>query len=198
VQDVDTFKYTGTGDTNDNYFAEVFGPANSYTGMTKGPALEADETYRMKIKFNGDNVTLYIDGEKINSWTQANGVSDAGKIGFEKSRGDANVEISNVVVTPNDAPEKPDTPEDIDTIQSDDMKVEIDKVFPRIKSYEVDGKKLIGQTESAYGLKINGLTNYPEVEYNKVAENEAVYTLDVENELEEFAATFTLSVKVEG
>src|SRR5699024_9452655 len=109
VQDVDTFKYTGTGDTNDNYFAEVFGPANSYTGMTKGPALEADETYRMKIKFNGDNVTLYIDGEKINSWSQSDGVKDAGKIGFEKSRGDANVEISNVVVTPYDAPAKPDT-----------------------------------------------------------------------------------------
>src|SRR5699024_5036996 len=106
--------------------------------------------YRMKIKFNGDNVTLYIDDEKINSWSQSDGVSDAGQIGFEKSRGDANIEIANVEVTPYDAPEKPETPEDLDTISSDEMEVTIDKVFPRISSYEVNGKTLIGQTESAY------------------------------------------------
>src|SRR5699024_5073521 len=43
VQDASEYKYVGTGDQNNQYFSEIFGDVNSWTSMTKGVPLEADE-----------------------------------------------------------------------------------------------------------------------------------------------------------
>src|SRR5699024_11180505 len=123
VQDTSEYKYVGTGDENNQYFSEIFGEENNWTSMTKGIPLEADKTYRLRIKFIDDMAALYIDDEKIGSWSQAEGVDRAGAIGFEKSRGAANITISNVKVEEYDAPNPPETDPVEQVLSSDYMDV---------------------------------------------------------------------------
>ena len=197
VQDASSYTYVGTADENNQYFGETFGPANKWTSNTKGVPLKANETYHLRVKFIEDSATLYIDGEKIASWTQPEGVDSAGLIGLEKSRGAANITISNVDVTEITAPQPPDTPEVKDTLSSGYMDVVIDQVFPRIIEYNVDDKVLSGQETPIYGLKVNNMLYYPDVAYKKVSDSEALYTLTVADEDEKLDATFKVSVKVD-
>ncbi|MBD1221214.1 endo-alpha-N-acetylgalactosaminidase family protein [Virgibacillus halodenitrificans] len=197
VQDSSTYTYVGTGDANDQYFSEIFLPENSWTAMTKGIPLQADQSYHLRVKFINDTATLYVDGEKIDSWSQPDGVDEAGLLGFEKSRGAANVTISNVKITESSAPEAPDTEPIENTLSSDEMEVTIDEVFPRVINYNVDGKVMHGQESPVYGLNINGMLYYPEVAFEKVSDNEAVYTMSVTDLDEKLDAEFKLSLKVE-
>src|SRR5699024_11013842 len=91
VPDESEYKYVGTGDSNNQYFSEIFGDVNEWSSMAKGVPLEADETYRLRVKFIDDMAALYIDGEKMGSWSQSDGVNKEGLFGFEKSRGAANI-----------------------------------------------------------------------------------------------------------
>src|SRR5699024_11204661 len=94
-------------------------------------------------------------------------------------------------------PEPPNTDPVETTIHSDYMDVTIDEVFPRIIDYQVDEKVMHGEEEPVYGLYVNNKLYYPEVDFEKVDENEANYTLTVEDKDEDLDATFTLSVKVD-
>lgn len=197
VQKESAYKYVGTGDTNNQYFGEIFGPANEWTSMTKGIPLEADKTYHLRIKFVDDTATLYVNEEKIGSWAQANGVDEAGLLGFEKSRGAANITISNVSAQEYTIPEPPDTQPVEETIRSDYMDVKIDKVFPRVMQYRVGDKVMHGQETPVYGLSVNGMLYYPEVAFEKVNDAEALYTMTFKDEFEDLDATVKLSLKVE-
>ncbi|CQR47250.1 Endo-alpha-N-acetylgalactosaminidase precursor [Paraliobacillus sp. PM-2] len=196
VQSSSAYKYVGTGDSNDQYFSEIFGPSNAWTSMTTGVALEADQTYRLSVKFIDDLATLYIDGEKIDSWSQPGGVDAAGKIGFEKSRGSANITIGNIEITEYLPPEPPTTPSVEDTLSSEYMDVTIDQIFPRVIEYQVGDKVMNGQESSAYGLKVNGMLYYPEVSYEKINDSKALYTLTVKDEFEGLDALFKVSLEV--
>ncbi len=196
VQDPSAYTYVGTEDQNDRYFGEVF-PDNWWTSMSTGTPLEAGNTYNLRLRVNGDIATLYVDDTRINSWTLTGGVSDPGLFGFEKSRGAADITISNVNITECIPPEEPDTPPIEDTLSSDFMDVSIDQVFPRVMEYRVGEKVMKGQESSVYGLNVNGLPYYPEVSYEKVSDNEARYTLTVEDDVEGLDAEFEVSLKVE-
>ncbi|WP_234447042.1 endo-alpha-N-acetylgalactosaminidase family protein [Virgibacillus salexigens] len=197
LQDASTYSFAGTEDENDQYFSEIFGPANKWTSTTKGVPLEADKTYHIRAKFVDDNVTLYVDNEKVGSWFQPDGVNEAGLLGLEKSRGPANITISNVSIEEYTPPEPPNKEPIEQTLHSNYMDVTIDEVFPRIIQYKVDGKVMNGQKSPVYGLKLNNMLYYPEVSFEKVSEDEAIYTLAVEDEYEAMDAELTLSVKVE-
>ncbi|QKY70349.1 hypothetical protein [Lentibacillus sp. CBA3610] len=69
----------------------------------------------------------------------------------------------------------PDTDPVSNTLSSDFMSIEIDEVFPRIMKYDVDGKIMRGQEKSVYGLYINNELYYPDVEFEKVNDSEAIY-----------------------
>ena len=197
VQDASEYKYVGTGDQNDQYFSEIFGDVNSWTSMTKGVPLEADETYRLRVRIIDDMAALYIDGEKMGSWSQSEGVDQKGLFGFEKSRGAANITISNVSMEEYIAPEPPDTDPVENVLSSDYMDVTIDETFPRVIEYDVDGKMMTGQETPVYGLKVNDMLYYPEVSFQKISDDEAEYTMHVEDSFEDIDAVFTLSLKVE-
>lgn len=197
VQDSEVYTYVGTGDQNDQYFGETFVPANKWTAMTKGVPLKADQTYHLRVKFIENSATLYIDGEKIQSWTQPEGIDEPGLIGFEKSRGAANITISNIDITEIVPPQPPETPAVKDTLSSGYMDVDIDQVFPRVMAYRVGDKVMNGQETPVYGLTVNGMLYYPEVSYEKVSDSEALYTLSVADEDEKLDATFKVSLKVE-
>lgn len=197
VQDSSEYNYVGTGDQHDKYFSEVFSDINNYTTMTEGIPLEADETYRLRVKFIDDTATLYIDGEKVDSWTQPEGIDEAGLLGFEKSRGEADITISNISIEEYATPEPPETDPVENVISSDYMDVTIDETFPRVIKYDVDDKTMAGQETPVYGLKVNDTLYYPDVTFEKVSDDEAVYTMTIEDENEDLDAQFTLSLKVE-
>ncbi|MGM0941231.1 MAG: endo-alpha-N-acetylgalactosaminidase family protein [Bacillota bacterium] len=198
VQDPSAYTYVGTEDQNNQYFHELFGPVNKWTSLTKGMAIEADQTYHLRVRFINDSATLFINDEKIGSWTQSGGVDKAGLIGLEKSRGAANITISNVHMKEYMPPDPPDLEPIEQTISSDYMNVTIDEVFPRVIKYSVGNSVMNGQLSPVYGLKINNMLYYPEVSFEKVSDQEVIYTLAVQDEFEDLDATFTLSLKVNG
>jgi endo-alpha-N-acetylgalactosaminidase len=198
VQDSSAYTYVGTGDQNDQYFGEIFGPKNSWTSMTTGVPLKADQTYHLRVKFIDDGATLYIDGKKMGSWTQPEGVDAKGLLGLEKSRGAANITISNVRIKEYTPPKPPDTQPVLETLSSDYMDVVIDEVFPRVKEYRVGDKVMNGQETPVYGLKVNGMLYYPDVIFEKVSDHKAIYVLSVKDPFEELDAKFTLSLEVDG
>src|SRR5699024_9854364 len=113
------------------------------------------------LKFVDDVVTLYVDDEKMGSWSQPNGLTDAGAIGFEKSRGAANITISNVQAEEYVAPTPPDKEPVEATLQSDYMDVTIDENFPRIIQYAVGNHIMAGQETPVHGIKVNNELYYP-------------------------------------
>ena len=197
VQSSSAYTYVGTGDTNDQYFGEIFGPRNTWTAMTKNTPLEGGKTYRLSVKVIDDSATLSINGQKINSWTLSGGVDQAGLFGFEKSRGAAEVTISNIKIKEIVPPEPPTTPPVLDTLKSKYMDVTIDQIFPRVVKYQVGEKVMEGQETPHYGLNVNGLLYYPAVQFEKISSSEALYTLTVKDELEDLDASFKVSLKVE-
>lgn len=196
VQDASAYTYVGTGDANNQYFGEIFGPKNSWTSMTTGKALTAGETYHLSVKVIDDSATMYLDGEKITTWTLSGGVDQAGLFGFEKSRGAASLKIANIKIKEIVPPKAPNTPPVLNTISSDYMDVTIDEIFPRVVKYQVGNKVMNGQETPAYGLKVNGLLYYPTVQFTKVSSSEALYTLKVVDEIEDLDASFKVSLKV--
>lgn len=197
VQDSSAYTYVGTGDANDQYFGEIFGPRNTWTAMTKGTPLKAGQKYRLSVKVIDDTATLSIDGQKVTTWTLSGGVDRAGLLGFEKSRGAADITIANIKIKEINPPKAPTTPPVLDTLKSGYMVVTIDQVFPRVVKYQVGDKEMNGQEASVYGLKVNGLLYYPEVQFKKMSDSEAIYTLKVKDEIESLDASFTVSLKVE-
>ncbi|GHI00391.1 hypothetical protein AM1BK_39330 [Neobacillus kokaensis] len=197
VQDPSAYTYVGTEDTNNQYFGEIFGPANTWTAMTSGVPLEANKTYHLRLKFTDDIATLYINDKKVNSWTLTGGVDKAGLLGFEKSRGAANITISNIKIKENIPPKAPNTPPIENNISSDYMNVTIDQVFPRVVEYRVGDKVMDGQKTPVYGLKVNGALYYPEVSFKKQSKSEVQYTLKVVDPFENLNAVFKMSLKVE-
>ncbi|WP_245799314.1 endo-alpha-N-acetylgalactosaminidase family protein [Virgibacillus siamensis] len=198
VQDSSAYSYVGTGDRNNQYFHEIFGPNNKWTSMTKGTPLKAGQTYHLRVRFIDNSATLYINDEKMGSWSQSGGVDEAGLIGLEKSRGAANITISNVSISEYTPPEPPETDPVKSTLSSDYMDVTIDEVFPRVMNYTVGNRVMNGQTTPVYGLKVNNMLYYPEVEFEKVSDQEAIYTLKVKDEFAGLDAEFTLSLQVDG
>lgn len=196
VQSPSAYTYVGTGDQNNQYFGETFGPANSWTAMTSDVPLEANKTYHLRMKFMDDSATLYINDKKVNTWTLTGGVDKAGLLGFEKSRGAANITISNIKIKEYVPPKAPDTPPVEDTLSSEYMDVIIDQVFPRVIEYRVGDKVMDGQKSSVYGLKVNGVLYYPKVSFEKLSKSEALYTLKVIDEYENLDALFKVSLKV--
>ncbi len=76
------------------------------------------------------------------------------------------------------------------------MDVTIDQVFPRIVKYKVGDKVMSGQEAPVYGLKVNGGLYYPKVNFEKLNDSEALYTLKVVDEMKNLDAVFKVSVKV--
>ncbi|WP_419955385.1 endo-alpha-N-acetylgalactosaminidase family protein [Neobacillus niacini] len=196
VQNPSAYTYVGTGDQNNQYFGEIFGPANTWTAMTSDVALEANKTYHLLLKFMDDVATLYINNKKVTSWTLTGGVDQAGLLGFEKSRGAADITISNIKIKEYIPPQPPNTQPVEDTLRSDYMDVKIDQVYPRVIEYRVGDKVMNGQQSPVYGLKVNGNLYYPEVSFEKLREGEALYTLKVKDEWEKLDAVFKVSLKV--
>ena len=162
---------------------------------TRVPAPQVDSKNHLEVSLKSDGQlnaknndvdlfsTVNIPTNVMEALSQYNKVAlKAGSFNAERTA--VLVETDNQENLPevDDQPiEKGDPIEDqnavYDTIQSDQLQAQIDTLFPRIKEYQFNGDTLPGQENSIDTVKVNGLDVKPTVEYEKVDETTAVYTM---------------------
>lgn len=86
--------------------------------------------------------------------------------------------------------------QDLETIQSEEMIVKVDKTFPRVKEYQLGNDILPGNVNPDNLLKINNINVKPTVKFEKVGNDKAVYTLTVKDETNFIDAVLTVELKV--
>ena len=164
-----------------------------------GPSLEANKKYRMKIKFNGNKLEVYLNEElafkvdlnKVNGFPM-----NAGKIGFRLWSQEKEVHFDNIVYRKGEdtLPEPSRTIEEDmqDTISSEKLSVKIDTLFPNVVSYTMGEKSINGTNVSKDKVKINSEIFTPIVKYTKESENKAIYALN----FEDLDLSFNISLEV--
>lgn len=157
--------------------------------------IEKNKTYKLKLKVQDNNATLYVNDELIGSQSISNLPAQEGHIGLHGWFGNKNVTLSDIKVEevlPLLPPEVGETEEQV--IESKMMKVVLDNNFPRVLRYEwkEDGSTLIGEDEQLYIMEINGEKYVPNVSC-KTSNNETTYNLEVE----ELGVTITIKMTLD-
>ena len=156
--------------------------SESYGSFSGAKKLEKDVNYRMKLIVEDNNMQLYIDGELIGQGSTDKLPQFPGKVGLVGWFGNKNVTLDNVRVeelTGDTGTELPE--EEIRSIESSVMKVNIDTTFPRVVDYtwKADNTKLDGQVDRYNQIEIDGKRYVPQV-ICEVVENVATYTMTIE------------------
>lgn len=197
--------YIGTVDASNAWIYEYFGGSdgNKWCSNNTGPKFEAGVTTHIKVKLLNDTLTLWVNGEKIFNVSIPNAPQGEGYIGFDKSRGANSYVIDNVTIKELVEPKPPVKDPIPNSLESDTMKVNIDENFPRVVNYEWklagdrQGETFDGQLSPIYGLKINGMTVYPEVAFKKVSDTKAVYTMTAVDPDNDIDCVITAELSVE-
>jgi len=131
---------------------------------TGSPTFVAGQQYTFKLHYEKDTVQLSIDGNSILTASLLSVPTNAGKIGLRSWFANKNFTIDDLKVT--EVKTTTVTPKPItitDTLVSDQLTVEIDKEFPRVKKYSWNstGAEINGQLNGINELKINGKSYYP-------------------------------------
>ena len=82
-----------------------------------------------------------------------------------------------------------------ETIASEVLTATLDKAFPRIKEYVVDGEKIYGQVNPIRTLQVNGFEVTPTVTFKRVDNATAEYVLDVVDAEHNLNVELTVRVK---
>ncbi|HEL2123542.1 TPA: YSIRK-type signal peptide-containing protein [Streptococcus suis] len=85
-----------------------------------------------------------------------------------------------------------------ETLASDVLTAKIDRAFPRIKEYTMQGEKVYGQVNPIRTLRINDYEVTPTVTFNKVSDRVAEYVLDVVDEAKKLNVAIKVKVEVAG
>lgn len=134
--------------------------------------------YTVKIKLVDKIVTVYLDGVAIYNSTVDEVTTEKGKAGirFHSSNGG---KVGTFSVTTASNIEESNIEEDSTNIESGQLKVTMDKNFPRVISYEMNSNKLYGQEIPNYVVDINTKRYVPKVT-SDFEENKAIYTVSVD------------------
>ncbi|MFX3635373.1 MAG: endo-alpha-N-acetylgalactosaminidase family protein [Candidatus Pristimantibacillus sp.] len=140
--------------------AETYGNIAS----TDSPTFAAGQQYTFKLRYEGDGVQLWIDGNSILTASLPSLSTTGGKIGLRSWFNNKNFTIDDLKVT--EVVVDTVTPKPItitDTLVSDQLTVEIDKEFPRVKKYSWNntGAEMKGQLNGFNEIKVNGKSYYP-------------------------------------
>nr|WP_307990938.1 endo-alpha-N-acetylgalactosaminidase family protein [uncultured Niameybacter sp.] len=146
-----------------------------------GPTLKEGRTYNLKVKYDQQEITLWVNGQLIFKENIQTDYSCTGKVGLMSWHEENQIlvndlycqEVEKIVYTPQEPV--------LTTIHSEKMVVEIDETFPRVVSYTLSpsGVLLYGQEDVLSQIKINSDTYIPQVTFKKVSSNEACYSLKV-------------------
>lgn len=159
---------------------------------------EPGKTYRIKLKVEDTNITMWVDGEKIGQVAVSNLPDVRGKVGLTGWFGNKNVTLDNLVVEELGGIMAPEVgPLEEQSIESDSMKVVLDNRFPTVIRYEWKGTEdvlsgaSVDDLEAQYMVEINGEKRIPKVT-SEFANNEGIYTLN----FEDIGMTITLKMTV--
>ncbi|WP_300351481.1 endo-alpha-N-acetylgalactosaminidase family protein [Clostridium sp.] len=149
--------------------------------------IEKGKNYRIKLKVEDTNITMWIDDEKIGQTSVGNLPDVRGKIGLTGWYSNKNVTLDNIIVEELGEIIAPETGTlEEQSIESNFMKVVLDNRFPTVIRYEWKGTEdiLLGaevdDLQAQYMVEINGEKRIPKVtsEFNN---NEGIYTLNFED-----------------
>ena len=202
--------WVAVGFDNGGWYWEYKNNGNGqwYTG-TRVPAPEADQEVQLKATLQDSDLTIWLDGEEAYS-VSIDAIKDIPAGGIALKMGTANTEVYAKDITYTVRTQSaPIEFEGADTIKSDVMEVSIDNEFPRVVGYKMigganEGKQMYGQTEKLDTVILNktnhndntGIEIKPEVKYEKVAENKAVYTMTLKDEANNIDAVVTAELVV--
>ena len=162
--------------------------------------IEPNVNYKLKVKVEDTNVTLYINDEKIGQASITNLPNVEGKVGLLGWYGSKNITLDNLSVNEIGGLVAPEPGELLpEVIESDVMKVVLDNRFPTIMRYEWKGTDdilagaSVSDLYSQYIVEINGEKYIPTVT-SEFKGNEAFYTLD----FKDIGMTINMKMIVDG
>lgn len=170
--------------------ADLFGRAVWYITTPKGTTPFAKDinkpfeglTRKIRIKYVEDILTLWVEGEEVETRTLPSFVEDknAGKVGFRAWKGGA-MQVGNICYTPAYPLEATSTSDEKINISSTMMAVEMDRSFPRVLEYtwSKTGSKLYGEQDAYNYVTINGYDHQPTVAVTNTSNNTIDYQLKV-------------------
>ncbi|MDQ6423283.1 endo-alpha-N-acetylgalactosaminidase family protein [Paenibacillus sp. LHD-117] len=125
---------------------------------------EANRVYAFKLRYEENQISMWIDGQPLFSESVPSLPLNAGKIGLRSWFANKVIHIDDVKLTELKIDRPEEKPIEVtDTLQSDDMSVVIDKEFPRVQKYtwKDTGAEMLGQLNGVNEIKINGKSYFP-------------------------------------
>lgn len=135
-----------------------------------------DAPYTVQVRLVEDTVTVWVDGSEIAQSTITGLPSGSGKVGVRYT-GNAGADIYNLSYRTSNPLEQYTGQVTQQTIASEQMKVSLDKDFPRVIQYELDGKTMQGQQKAYRAIELNNTLTKVNVT-SEFSGNKAVYHLD--------------------
>lgn len=211
----DSGNFLFVGYDTGGWFWEYKSPVGSiwYTGSrVSAPKVDSMNELEISLKSDGQ-LNATVNGDQIfNTVTIPSDVFTSLKenediqlklASYNKETTSVLVKTDNQEDVAEPEPEKPDTGAEVDdeeavytTIESDEVSVQIDETFPRIKEYEYQGETLPGQENHLDTLKINGIEIRPEVEFKAVDKATAQYEMLLVDEDNHINAEMTVQLKI--
>lgn len=179
-------------DTNGWGFDYLVDGEEKYGNITSSNsvAFEAGKEYIFKLQFIDDQFKMWIDGERTFSTSLPEMPKVAGNIGLRSWYDDKQIWIDDVQFKKM-SPQviAPEPVLQTDTIQTEDLLVIVDQLFPRVKEYvwkpgTPEEAKMSGQALGVKQISINGDAYVPTLTSYTFENNKAVYKLHVEDENE--------------
>lgn len=169
------YVYTPTGST------ALFGSAENLTkGDGDGQRLYSKRAapYTVKVRLVENTITVWVDGAEILN-SDITGLPDGkGKFGVRYTGG-TGASIYDLTVRTANPLETAEKVGENKTIASDELTVTLDSTFPRVVSYELDGKTLPGQEKPYYVVEVNNKAVVPTVTA-EFAADKATYHVDAD------------------
>ena len=164
-----------------------------------GPKLKEGRAYNFKIKQFGEEITLWVNGERIFKEVIVFMSKKSGRIGFRSWEKENLILIDDIYC--NEIKELDHIPKQKpveNTIESEKIIVKVDETFPRVISYQLkNGQGVIyGQEDVLNQIKINDDVYIPKVKFNKISGHEVCYNLKVEQIKVEINITIELVYSV--
>ncbi|HFU4466551.1 TPA: endo-alpha-N-acetylgalactosaminidase family protein [Streptococcus suis] len=181
----------------------------SVQAPTKGSTNRLEISYKsdgqLNATVNGQNLfDTYTVGTEVRQ-ALANDKRIALKLGtYGQQLTKVNVVADNqdgmkpVETTAEDAIALDDSNVSYETLASDVLTAKIDRAFPRIKEYTMQGEKVYGQVNPIRTLRINDYEVTPTVTFNKVSDRVAEYVLDVVDAAKKLNVAIKVKVEVAG
>lgn len=150
----------------------------SSSSISSSQPLTEKEKHRLRIEVDGKTVKFSLDGVQLGAG-EFNIIDQAGQFGLRKWYQSGDVRIDNLHIAESYTLPTPVKEEVPVSIASQDMIVRMDKAFPRVLDYTMDGKTLRGNPNKTYGVRINGNLYYPAVTCEKTDSDALLYTLQI-------------------